>query len=152
MAMLSNENQYQSGKQKEGNIIGFDFGQKRIGVAVGNNVYKTAQALITIDSSSNSQKFEAIQKIIEEWQPISIVVGVPFNVDGSEHKVTNLSKKFAKQLEQKYSLPTHLIDERYTSIEANHEIKDKKIDLKKKKLLIDQIAAKIILQSYLDQI
>ena len=150
--MLINENHYQSGKQKEGNVIGFDFGQKRIGVAVGNNISKTAQALITIDSSSNNQKFEAIQKIIEEWQPISIVVGVPFNVDGSEHKVTNLSKKFAKQLEQKYSLPTHLIDERFTSIEANHEIKDKKIDLKKKKLLIDQIAAKIILQSYLDQI
>jgi putative Holliday junction resolvase len=150
--MLINENHYQSGKQKEGNVIGFDFGQKRIGVAVGNNISKTAQALITIDSSSNNQKFEAIQKIIEEWQPISIVVGVPFNVDGSEHKVTNLSKKFAKQLEQKYSLPTHLIDERYTPIEASHEIKDKKIDLKKKKLLIDQIAAKIILQSYLDQI
>jgi putative holliday junction resolvase len=150
--MLINENHYQSGNQKEGNVIGFDFGQKRIGVAVGNNISKTAQALITIDSSSNNQKFEAIQKIIEEWQPISIVVGVPFNVDGSEHKVTNLSKKFAKQLEQKYSLPIHLIDERYTSIEASHEIKDKKVDLKKKKLLIDQIAAKIILQSYLDQI
>ena len=150
--MLVNENHHQSGKQKEGNVIGFDFRQKRIGVAVGNNISKTAQALITIDSSSNNQKFEAIQKIIEEWQPISIVVGVPFNVDGSEHAVTNLSRKFAKQLEQKYSLPTHLIDERYTSIEANHEIKDKKIDLRKKKLLIDQIAAKIILQSYLDQI
>ena len=150
--MLINENHHQSSKEKEGNVIGFDFGQKRIGVAVGNNISKTAQALITIDSSSNNQKFEVIQKIIEEWQPISIVVGVPFNVDGSEHKVTNLSKKFAKQLEQKYSLPTHLIDERYTSIEASHEVKDKKIDLKKKKLLIDQIAAKIILQSYLDQI
>ena len=150
--MLIHENHHQSSKEKEGNVIGFDFGQKRIGVAVGNNISKTAQALITIDSSSNNQKFEVIQKIIEEWQPISIVVGVPFNVDGSEHKVTNLSRKFAKQLEQKYSLPTHLIDERYTSIEANHEIKDKKIDLKKKKLLIDQIAAKIILQSYLDQI
>ena len=150
--MLINENHHQSSKEKEGNVIGFDFGQKRIGVAIGNNISKTAQALITINSVSNNQKFEVIQKIIEEWQPISIVVGVPFNVDGSEHKVTNLSKKFAKQLEQKYSLPTHLIDERYTSIEANHEIKDKKIDLKKKKLLIDQIAAKIILQSYLDQI
>ena len=150
--MLSPQSHCSSHNQREGNIIGFDFGQKRIGIAVGNNISKTAQALITIDSSSNNQKFEVIQKIIEEWQPISIVVGVPFNVDGSEHKVTNLSRKFAKQLEQKYSLPTHLIDERYTSIEANHEIKDKKIDLKKKKLLIDQIAAKIILQSYLDQI
>ena len=144
--MLIKENHYQSGKQKEGNVLGFDFGQKRIGIAVGNNISKTARALTTIDSLSNNQKFELIQKIIEEWQPVSIVVGVPFNVDGSEHRITNLSKKFAKQLEQKYSLPTHLIDERYTSIEASHEIKDKKIDLKKKKLLIDQIAAKIILQ------
>ena len=150
--MLIKENHYQSGKQKEGNVLGFDFGQKRIGIAVGNNISKTARALTTIDSLSNNQKFELIQKIIEEWQPVSIVVGVPFNVDGSEHRITNLSKKFAKQLEQKYSLPIHLIDERYTSIEASHEIKDKKIDLKKKKLLIDQIAAKIILQSYLDQI
>ena len=150
--MLIKENHYQSGKQKEGNVLGFDFGQKRIGIAVGNNISKRARALTTIDSLSNNQKFELIQKIIEEWQPVSIVVGVPFNVDGSEHRITNLSKKFAKQLEQKYSLPTHLIDERYTSIEASHEIKDKKIDLKKKKLLIDQIAAKIILQSYLDQI
>ena len=150
--MLIKENHYQSGKQKEGNVLGFDFGQKRIGIAVGNNISKTARALTTIDSLSNNQKFEVIQKIIEEWQPVSIVVGVPFNVDGSEHRITNLSKKFAKQLEQKYSLPTHLIDERYTSIEASHEIKDKKIYLKKKKLLIDQIAAKIILQSYLDQI
>jgi putative Holliday junction resolvase len=132
--MLIKENHYQSGKQKEGNVLGFDFGQKRIGIAVGNNISKTARALTTIDSLSNNQKFELIQKIIEEWQPVSIVVGVPFNVDGSEHRITNLSKKFAKQLEQKYSLPTHLIDERYTSIEASHEIKDKKIDLKKKKL------------------
>jgi len=150
--MLNIENHQAPGKQIEGNIIGFDFGQRRIGVAIGNNISKTAQALITIKSSTNNQTFEAIQKIMDEWRPVSIVVGVPFNVDGSEHKVTNLSKKFAKQLEQKYSLPTHLIDERYTSIEANHELKDKKIDLKKKKLLIDQIAAKIILQSYLDQI
>ena len=150
--MLNIENHQVISKQREGNIIGFDFGKRRIGVAIGNNVSKTAQALITIESATNNQKFEAIQKIMEEWMPVSIVVGVPFNVDGSEHKVTNLSKKFAKQLEEKYSLPTHLIDERYTSIEASHELKDKKIDVKKKKLLIDQIAAKIILQSYLDQI
>lgn len=150
--MLNIENHQAPVKQREGNIIGFDFGQRRIGVAIGNNISKTAQPLITIESTTNNQTFEAIQKIMEEWRPVSIVVGVPFNVDGSEHKVTNLSKKFAKQLEQKYLLPTHLIDERYTSIEANHELKDKKMDLKKKKLLIDQIAAKIILQSYLDQI
>jgi putative Holliday junction resolvase len=150
--LLSPQNHCSSQNQREGNIIGFDFGQKRIGVAIGNNISKSAQALITIESASSNQKFEAIQKIMDEWQPVSIVVGVPFNVDGSEHKVTNLCKKFAKQLEQKYALPIHLIDERYTSIEANYEIQDKKIDLKKKKLLIDQIAAKIILQSYLDQI
>lgn len=150
--MLSPQNHCSSQNQREGNIIGFDFGQKRIGVAIGNNISKSAQALITIESASSNQKFEAIQKIMDECQPVSIVVGVPFNVDGSEHKVTNLCKKFAKQLEQKYALPIHLIDERYTSIEANYEIQDKKIDLKKKKLLIDQIAAKIILQSYLDQI
>jgi putative Holliday junction resolvase len=129
--MLINENHHQSGKQKEGNIIGFDFGQKRIGVAIGNNISKSAQALITIESTSSNQKFEVIQKIMDEWQPVSIVVGVPFNVDGSEHKVTNLCKKFAKQLEQKYALPIYLIDERYTSIEASYEIQDKKIDLKK---------------------
>jgi len=150
--LLNLQNHCSSHNQREGNIIGFDFGQKRIGVAIGNNISKSAQALITIESASNNQKFEAIQKIMDEWQPVSIVVGVPFNVDGSEHKVTNLCKKFAKQLEQKYALPIHLIDERYTSIEASYEIQDKKIDLKKKKLLIDQIAAKIILQSYLDQI
>ena len=150
--MLNLQNHCSSHNQREGNIIGFDFGQKRIGVAIGNNISKSAQALITIESASNNQKFEAIQKIMDEWQPVSIVVGVPFNVDGSEHKVTNLCKKFAKQLEQKYALPIHLIDERYTSIEASYEIQDKKIDLKKRKLLIDQIAAKIILQSYLDQI
>ena len=150
--MLNLQNHCSSHNQREGNIIGFDFGQKRIGVAIGNNISKSAQALITIESASNNQKFEAIQKIMDEWQPVSIVVGVPFNVDGSEHKVTNLCKKFAKQLEQKYALPIYLIDERYTSIEASYEIQDKKIDLKKRKLLIDQIAAKIILQSYLDQI
>ena len=150
--MLSPQSHCSSHNQREGNIIGFDFGQKRIGVAIGNNISKSAQALITIESTSSNQKFEVIQKIMDEWQPVSIVVGVPFNVDGSEHKVTNLCKKFAKQLEQKYALPIHLIDERYTSIEASYEIQDKKIDLKKKKLLIDQIAAKIILQSYLDQI
>ncbi len=150
--MLSPQSHCSSHNQREGNIIGFDFGQKRIGVAIGNNISKSAQALITIESTSSNQKFEVIQKIMDEWQPVSIVVGVPFNVDGSEHKVTNLCKKFAKQLEQKYALPIYLIDERYTSIEASYEIQDKKIDLKKKKLLIDQIAAKIILQSYLDQI
>ena len=104
--MLNIENHQAPGKQREGNIIGFDFGQRRIGVAIGNNISKTAQALITIESSTNNQTFEAIEKIMDEWRPISIVVGVPFNVDGSEHKVTNLSKKFAKQLEQKYKNST----------------------------------------------
>jgi len=95
--LLSPQSHCSSHNQREGNIIGFDFGQKRIGVAIGNNISKSAQALITIESTSSNQKFEVIQKIMDEWQPVSIVVGVPFNVDGSEHKVTNLCKKFANQ-------------------------------------------------------
>ena len=95
--------------------MSFDFGLKRIGVAVGNLLIKQAQPLTIIDAATNAAKFAAIGTLINEWQPSSIVVGLPLHPDGAEHEMTLRSRRFANQITGRFGVATVLIDERYTS-------------------------------------
>ena len=119
-------------------IIGFDFGLKRIGVAVGNSLLRLAQPLAIISAATNEGKFVAIAKIIEEWQPQRCVVGLPSHPDGAEHEMTIRCRRFANQLNGRFGVPTVLVDERYSSAVIPHQRGD----------LIDAQAAAIILQQY----
>jgi putative holliday junction resolvase len=122
----------------EETVLGFDFGLKRIGVAVGNSLLKQAQPLTVITAATNDAKFAAIGELVREWQPARCVVGLPSHPDGAEHEMTVRCRRFANQLNGRFSLATVLVDERYSSAVIPHQRGD----------VIDAEAAAIILQQY----
>ena len=120
--------------------MSFDFGLKRIGVAVGNLLIKQAQALTIIDAPTNVEKFAAIGTLIDEWQPSSIVVGLPLHPDGAEHEMTLRCRRFANQITGRYGVAPVLIDERYTSAVLSASRGEH----------VDSQAAALILQQFFD--
>jgi putative pre-16S rRNA nuclease len=137
---------------KPGTVLAFDFGEKRIGVAVGEGILGIAHPLITIDSEINDERFRIITELIHEWRPSMLVVGLPLSTDGEEHALTLLSKKFARRLDGRFGLPVVMMDERYTSLEASRTLKQMGISGRKQKPMLDAVAAQHILQSYFDNI
>lgn len=135
-----------------GTALGFDFGLKRIGVASGEHLLGIAHPLTTLNVESNEDRFNQIAKLVDEWKPSTLVVGLPLKLDGEEHEVTLLCKKFARRLDGRFGLPVVMIDERLSSAEASQSLKEIGISGRKQKPMLDQIAAQVILQSYFDTI
>jgi putative Holliday junction resolvase len=131
-------------------VLGFDFGLKRIGVAVGDRMIGVAHPLQTIHGESNDQRFSVIETLIKEWQPGLLVVGQPFHIDGGEHDMTLRCRRFSRQLEGRFSLPVVLVDERFSSSAASQDLREAGITGRRQKVMLDQVAAQQILQSYLD--
>lgn len=152
MQLIDNENVYEKSAVQCSTVLAFDFGERRIGVAVGEHLLTTANPLTTIDNESNEIRFQMISTLIKEWQPKLLVVGLPLNIDGTEHAVTQLCKKFARRLNGRFNLPVILIDERYSSIEASSQLNQVGIKGRAQKTMLDQVAAQTILQSYFDSI
>lgn len=121
-------------------VLAFDFGLKRIGVAIGNTLVRQAQPLTVITAESNDARFAAIAALVAEWQPQRFVVGLPLHPDGAEHEMTARCRRFANQLGGRFGKPAVLVDERYSSA----VIQAKRGDV------IDAKAAAIILQQYFD--
>lgn len=121
-------------------ILAFDFGLKRIGVAIGNTMICQAKPLSVITATANEPKFAAIAAMIAEWGPSRIVVGLPSHPDGTEHEMSARCRRFANQLNGRYNLPVELVDERYSSA----------VIAAKRGDVIDDKAAAIILQQYFD--
>lgn len=99
-------------------FLAFDFGLERVGVASGNDMTRTATALKTLAGAGNQTRFAAIGALIDEWQPAALVVGVPWHPDGAAHDNTRRAQRFARQLQGRFGLPVHEVDERYTTTEA----------------------------------
>lgn len=135
-----------------GTVLSFDFGEKRIGVAVGETMLKLAHPLTTIHAEENAIKFAQIATLIQEWQPQLLIVGLPMYLDGEAHTLTQLAKKFAQRLEGRFNLPVIMIDERLSSAEAAQSLRDSGIYGQQQKAMIDQVAAQTILQSYFDSL
>lgn len=134
----------------EGSVLGFDFGEKRIGVALGEHLLGIAHPLTTIATEINDERFRLIGELIAEWKPVTLVVGLPLSLEGEEHRLTLLCKRFARRLEGRFNLPVVMIDERLSSAEASQTLKGLGIGGRKQKPMIDQVAAQHILQSYFD--
>jgi putative Holliday junction resolvase len=128
-----------------GTLLAFDFGTKRIGIAVGNTL------LCRANDEKTDARFTAIAALLNEWQPSALVVGLPSNDDGTPHELTALSRRFANRLKGRFNLPTILLDERYTSLAASAQLNKEGIHGMKQKPLIDQYAAQQILQAYFDE-
>lgn len=133
----------------EGIILGFDFGTKRIGVAVGQTVTKTANPYGMLKANQGQPNWDQVAKIIEEWQPVALVVGIPLNMDGTEQAVTQAAKKFANRLEGRFNLPVYGVDERLTTVEARDRVFQDEGYKGLQKTAIDAMAAKIILEAWL---
>jgi putative Holliday junction resolvase len=134
-----------------GTLIGFDFGERRIGVAVGETSTRIANPLGAIEESANEARFREIGKLVAEWQPAAFVVGRPRHSDDSEHAVARLAEKFARRLTARYSLPVAFVDETLTSAIAEAELRGMRTRASRKSD-VDALAAAIILQSYLDSL
>jgi putative Holliday junction resolvase len=123
-------------------VLGFDWGRRRIGTAVGNSITRTATPLSTLRADRNDIKFDAIAALIRQWQPQQLVVGLPLHPDGAAHDNTARARRFAHQLEGRFRLPVALVDERYTSVVAEDAGADD----------VDSAAAQLIVKQYLQQL
>ena len=145
---------------RRGTVQTFDFGEKRIGVAVGEWELRQAHPLTAIVGEANRERFAAIAALIDEWRPLSLVVGLPLATDGSAHAMTARCTRFANQLRGRFGLPVTHVDERYSSVEAEERLREpgsrshrgarRARSTQDAKAQIDALAAQIILQSYFD--
>ena len=135
----------------KGTVLGFDFGEKRIGVALGEPEVGVATPLDTINSEVNEVRFTAIGKLVAEWKVTGFVVGLPTHMDGSEHQLTALSRKFAQRLKGRFALPVWLVDERLTSAIAEGLLEDAGVYGRRQKEMLDQVAAQAILMGWFEQ-
>ncbi len=126
----------------EGSILGFDFGEKRIGVAIGNTMIRQASPLTIVDSRTNDSRWKGIERLVKEWSPVAFVVGIPSHPDGTPHEMTARCERFARQLDGRYHLPVFRVDERYSSVVVESESEAE---------FIDDEAASVILQQYFEE-
>ncbi len=129
-------------------LLGFDFGSKRIGVAIGQELTGSARALVTLNNRNGAPDWEAISRLITEWQPAALVVGLPLNLDGTDHEVTRLARRFGNRLRGRYNLPVYTMDERLSSVEAEAQLAAQG---RYEKADVDKVAAQLILQGWLEQ-
>ncbi len=134
-----------------GTFLGFDFGTRKIGVAVGQRITRTASPLETIRSEKKRVRWEAIDRLVATWRPQALIVGIASQEEGSDNPVTPLMRKFCRQLDGRYHLSVHTVDEYLTSYESRQLLFDElKLRARQVHAFNDQVAAKLILQSWLD--
>jgi len=131
-------------------VLAFDFGTRKIGVAVGNTVVRVAHPLTTIDGESNTRRFKAIERLVAEWSPGALIVGRPLDDDGTEIEMTARAERFARQLEGRYGLPVARVDERFTSRAARTALVEAGVRAPARGA-VDEVAAQLILQAWLDE-
>lgn len=133
-------------------IMGFDYGMRRTGVAIANQLTGLATPHTTLLSKNNQPDWEGISRLIKEWRPQQLVVGLPLHLDQSESELTQAARRFANRLQGRYELPVAMIQEQLSSREAEQRLKQTRQQGRKKKIQksdIDQLAAAIILESWL---
>jgi putative Holliday junction resolvase len=129
-------------------LLAFDFGTRFVGVAIGNTLNAEARPLRVIEHRSNDQLFAAITRLLDEWAPDRLIVGVPRHIDGAAHDMTARAERFARQLEGRFSRPVHRVDERYSSVEADRVAGAAESGLRSTRRN-DAQAASVILRQYL---
>jgi len=129
-------------------VLAFDFGLARIGVAVGQSITQTATPLSTLNAKDGIPDWSQIEMLIKEWQPSLLLIGEPLNMDSSEQSITLTARKFANRLHGRFGLPFQMVDERLTSVSAREEIFEYGGYKKLKKTQIDSVAAALILEAW----
>lgn len=141
----------EAARRPHGSVLAFDFGEKRIGVAVGEWSLGQAHPLSTIRSEVNVERFAAISVLIKEWKPVSLVVGLPVALDGTAHAMTARCTRFANQLRGRFGLPVDYAEERLSSVEAEERLRESGYNGRSAKEHLDALAAQIILQCFFER-
>ncbi len=123
-------------------MLGFDYGERRLGVAVGQTVTRSAEALVTLPMRDGQPDWQALARLVAEWQPARLVLGRPTNEDGTPHVMTPAIERFARRLEGRYRLPVTFVDERLSSYAAAGDPAAKRVGL-------DAVAARNLLETWL---
>jgi putative Holliday junction resolvase len=131
-------------------VLAFDFGTRRIGVAVGDFETRISHPLTSVTGAENRARFAAIEKLIAEWRPALLVVGVPAHADGTEHPVGRLAQRFAQRLQGRFGIPARLVDERLTSNEAQSMLRAAGARGARLKAGLDAVAAQRILHTFFE--
>ena len=131
-------------------LLGFDFGLKHIGVAIGQTLTRSARPLTSLQAKAGVPNWAVLSALINTWKPAALVVGIPLNMDESEQPITHAARNFAKELEAHYHLPVHLVDERLSTVEARAQLFAEGGYRALSKQAVDQLSAQLILQNWLD--
>ncbi len=131
-------------------VLGLDVGSKRIGLAISDPLGITAQGLETIQRQNKRLDFAQLEKVIREYEVTEIVVGYPLRMSGAEGIQAEKMQRFAEELRQRFPLPIHLWDERLSSAQANRLLRETEMSIKRRGQVVDQMAAVLILQSWMD--
>lgn len=132
-------------------LLGFDFGLRRIGIAVGNRLLNTTRPLTTLNHKG-SPNWQQIDAAVREWKPTDLVVGIPVHMDGTEQAITQSARQFAAQLAKRYNLPVHPADERLSSAVAEDELRNERASGRRRRIKKeekDSLAASIILRDWM---
>jgi putative holliday junction resolvase len=136
---------------RTGTVLAFDFGTKRTGIAVGDFETRLAHPLTTITAAENRVRIAAIERLIAEWRPVLLVVGVPSHADGTEHPVGKLARRFAQRLQGRFGVRAELVDERLTSHEAGELLRASGARGSRLKAGLDAVAAQRILVTFFEK-
>jgi putative Holliday junction resolvase len=133
-------------------VLAFDFGRRRIGVACGDTLSRSASPLAAVSNSAAGPSWSVVESLMRDWQPDLIVVGLPYNADGSESGMSVHARDFSDELARRYALPVHLVDERYSSLEAGSRLKaERESGARKRRVTktdVDAAAACVILERW----
>ncbi len=138
--------------QKATTFLAFDYGKKYIGVAVGSRFSRLAEPVTTLRGSAENPDWTRLSRLIEEWKPDALVVGLPLNMDGSPNPMTKAARAFGQRLQDRYNLPVHMVDERLSTYTAREILNEAGVPMKRHKAKLDQIAAQTILQAFLNEL
>jgi putative Holliday junction resolvase len=134
-------------------VLSFDYGLRRIGVAVGNTLTGTAEALATIDAADGVPDWHAVDRLVADWRPSAIVAGVPYNMAGGDARLATAALHFAAELGGRYGIEVHRVDERLTSREAEDDLRERRRSGEKSKRVrrgdVDREAARVLLLQWL---
>ena len=129
-------------------VMAFDYGTRRVGVAVGNSITRAGEALKTIAAANADTLFKEIEGLLAEWQPNQLIVGLPTHPDGADHEMTTKSKRFGNQLYGRFNLPVDWVDERYSSVvlEGDADMHDN-LDAHSAALILEQYFAELAVKT-----
>jgi putative Holliday junction resolvase len=136
---------------RTGTVLAFDFGEKRIGVAMGELVLGIAHPVTTLKAESTEQRLAAVAALVAEWKPVLLVVGLPLHPDAAEHELTRAARRFANRIRERFRLETVLVDERYTSAAADAALAQAGTHGARRRRALDPVAAQQILQAWFDE-